>query len=181
MSVILSTGEGSASVHVGMPPLFPQEQNPPGAVHAGRYGQQAGGTHSTGMHSCNIYYYRHYLMIKIFSVLSGTRIRRSVFIGVPTREGWNMVQIPQQKRSRGNSLHCDFILKFDIASGRFWDFVCQLNVYCSKMESYPKIRLNRRSRVLSVLFLLPWMSRPMEFNSQRCSMRDHQTWAKWRE
>ena len=58
-------------------------------------------------------------MIKIFSVLSGTRIRRSVFIGVPTREGWNMVQIPQQKRPRGNSLHSDFILKFDIASGRF--------------------------------------------------------------
>ena len=27
---------------------------PPGAVHAGRYGQQAGGTHPTGMHSCFI-------------------------------------------------------------------------------------------------------------------------------
>ena len=27
-------------------------QVPPGAVHAGRYGQQAGGTHPTGMHSC---------------------------------------------------------------------------------------------------------------------------------
>ena len=25
---------------------------PPGAVHAGRYGQQASGTHPTGMHSC---------------------------------------------------------------------------------------------------------------------------------
>ena len=25
---------------------------PPGAVHAGRYGQQAGGTHPTGMHTC---------------------------------------------------------------------------------------------------------------------------------
>ena len=24
----------------------------PGAVHAGRYGQQAGGTHPTGMHTC---------------------------------------------------------------------------------------------------------------------------------
>ena len=35
----------------------PQEQTPPGAdppcaVHAGRYGQQAGGTHPTGMHTC---------------------------------------------------------------------------------------------------------------------------------
>ena len=29
-----------------------QEQTPPGVVHAGRYGQQAGGTHPTGMHSC---------------------------------------------------------------------------------------------------------------------------------
>ena len=27
---------------------------PPGALHAGRYGQQAGGTHPTGMHSCNL-------------------------------------------------------------------------------------------------------------------------------
>ena len=26
--------------------------HPPVAVHAGRYGQQAGGTHPTGMHSC---------------------------------------------------------------------------------------------------------------------------------
>ena len=35
----------SASVHAGLHP-------PPGAVHAGRYGQQAGGTHPTGMHTC---------------------------------------------------------------------------------------------------------------------------------
>ena len=26
--------------------------HPPGAVHAGRYGQQASGTHPTGLHSC---------------------------------------------------------------------------------------------------------------------------------
>ena len=30
----------------------PSRPLPPGAVHAGRYGQQAGGTHPTGMHSC---------------------------------------------------------------------------------------------------------------------------------
>ena len=30
------------------------EADPPEAVHAGRYGQQADGTHSTGMHSCNL-------------------------------------------------------------------------------------------------------------------------------
>ena len=30
-------------------------QVPPQAVHAGRYGQQADGTHPTGMHSCSIY------------------------------------------------------------------------------------------------------------------------------
>ena len=28
------------------------KQTPPGAVHAARYGQQAGGTHPTGMHTC---------------------------------------------------------------------------------------------------------------------------------
>ena len=30
----------------------PWQVHPPGAVHAGRYGQQAGGTHPTGMNSC---------------------------------------------------------------------------------------------------------------------------------
>ena len=30
----------------------PWQVHPPGAVHAGRYGLQAGGTHPTGMHSC---------------------------------------------------------------------------------------------------------------------------------
>ena len=31
-----------------------QQVHPLGEVHAGRYGQQAGGTHPTGMHSCLI-------------------------------------------------------------------------------------------------------------------------------
>ena len=34
------------------PGADPPEQTPLGAVHAGRYGQQAGGTHPTGMHTC---------------------------------------------------------------------------------------------------------------------------------
>ena len=39
-------------------PLRDQRQAPrPGAVHAGRYGQQAGGTHPTGIHSCYITVY----------------------------------------------------------------------------------------------------------------------------
>ena len=41
---------GSASVHAGIPP--PGADTPPCAVHAGRYGQQAGGMHPTGMQSC---------------------------------------------------------------------------------------------------------------------------------
>ena len=32
--------------------VHPWAGTPPGPVHAGRYGQQAGGTHPTGMHSC---------------------------------------------------------------------------------------------------------------------------------
>ena len=32
----------------------PGADTPPGAVHAGRYGQQAGGTHPTGMHTCSL-------------------------------------------------------------------------------------------------------------------------------
>ena len=37
-----------------LPPVAdtPWDQTPPCAVHAGRYGQQAGGTHPTGMHTC---------------------------------------------------------------------------------------------------------------------------------
>ena len=48
------------STWVGTPPdrytpqgqVHPLAGTHPGAVHAGRYGQQAGGTHPTGMHSC---------------------------------------------------------------------------------------------------------------------------------
>ena len=39
----------------GTPPLGrynPGQVHLPGALHAGRYGQEAGGTHPTGMHSC---------------------------------------------------------------------------------------------------------------------------------
>ena len=31
----------------------PRSREPPGAVHVRRYGQQAGGTHPTGMHTCS--------------------------------------------------------------------------------------------------------------------------------
>ena len=36
----------------GQVPPPPAGTPPLGAVHAGRYGQEAGGTHPTGMHSC---------------------------------------------------------------------------------------------------------------------------------
>ena len=55
-----SQGEGSASVHGGIPPHPwqgrppwqgdpPGKADPPCAMHAGRYGQQAGDMHPTGM------------------------------------------------------------------------------------------------------------------------------------
>ena len=34
-------------------PPGPEAGTTPGAVHAGRYGQQAGDSHPTGMHTCN--------------------------------------------------------------------------------------------------------------------------------
>ena len=46
------------SVHGGgVPASVPPgaDTPPPRAVHAGRYGQQAGGTHPTGMHCCNMF------------------------------------------------------------------------------------------------------------------------------
>ena len=46
-------GFASAPVHAGIHPPD-QRQTPPCTVHAGRYGQQAGGTHPTGMHPCQI-------------------------------------------------------------------------------------------------------------------------------
>ena len=51
VSVILSTGGGSASVHAGIPAPLGADI-PPGTVHAGRCGQRAGGMHPTGMQSC---------------------------------------------------------------------------------------------------------------------------------
>ena len=47
----------------------PLDQTPPQvadtpAVHAGRYGQQAGGTHPTGMHSCVFYLKSYFHRIK---------------------------------------------------------------------------------------------------------------------
>ena len=44
---LAGTPPGRYTPRAGTPPT-----PPPGAVHAGRYGQQAGGTHPTGMHSC---------------------------------------------------------------------------------------------------------------------------------
>ena len=66
--VCLSTGGVSAPLHAGIhtpqtrgrqpPGADPPQSRPPGAdtpcaVHAWRYGQQAGGTHPTGMHTCS--------------------------------------------------------------------------------------------------------------------------------
>ena len=58
-------GGGSAPVHAGMhtPPLGPEADPPrpppppPGAVHGGRYGQQPGDLHPTGMHTCLVYFF----------------------------------------------------------------------------------------------------------------------------
>ena len=51
--VCLSTGGGEYlgryTPRAGTPP---RQVHPPGAVHAGRFGQQAGSTHPTGMYSC---------------------------------------------------------------------------------------------------------------------------------
>ena len=73
VSVILFTGGGVCPLHAGItPPARTRGKHPPGpgyppqtrhtpweqiplsAVHAWRYGQQAGGMHPTGMQSCHI-------------------------------------------------------------------------------------------------------------------------------
>ena len=44
---VQSRGGGSAPLHAGIHPPLTRGRHPPSAVHAGRYGQQAGGTHPT--------------------------------------------------------------------------------------------------------------------------------------
>ena len=55
-------------VHSPRTRYTPQDQvHPPsGAVHAGRYGQQAGGMHPTGMHSCSKKFYLPLLSIYFY-------------------------------------------------------------------------------------------------------------------
>ena len=53
------------------PGVDPAEHAPPGegtphAVHAGRYGQQGGGMHPTGMHSCAICYLFYFSLLLLF-------------------------------------------------------------------------------------------------------------------
>ena len=85
-------GGGSASVHAGIPPprpgtppravpldqappppravpldqAPPSMHTPPGAVHAGRYGQRAGGMHPTGMQPCG-HYEHSAIMSRLYS------------------------------------------------------------------------------------------------------------------
>ena len=46
---------------------FPPDQTPPpGTVHAGRYGQQAGGMHPTGMQSCRLLFSNYFPKMSAF-------------------------------------------------------------------------------------------------------------------
>ena len=80
LSVILFTREVSASVHAGIPPprkQTPREQTTPSRAdtprrrHAGRYGQQAGGMHATGMHTCSFTFLEIDAIHKIRTLESG--------------------------------------------------------------------------------------------------------------
>ena len=101
-SVILFTGGGSTSVYAGIPspssrPPPPNKADPPGketplarqtppgkvdpparqtphAVHAGRYAQQAGGMHPTGMQFLFFLMVTVYLKFQLKINLSGSRI-----------------------------------------------------------------------------------------------------------
>ena len=58
----------------------PEQTHPPGAVHAGRYGQQAGGTHPTGMQSCfkwNIQSMANYPRI-IYTAIGGNNMAKFI-------------------------------------------------------------------------------------------------------
>ena len=58
-----------------------EEAPPPRAVHAGRYGQQAGGMHPTGMHSCAIcylFYFSHLLLFLFWVFKSRNQLKISL-------------------------------------------------------------------------------------------------------
>ena len=97
--VILSTGGRSASVHAGIPPLWeqvPPEQAPPQAgtpsplgaglpraVHAGRYGQRAGGMHPTGMQSCqNVNFTARYKLFNSTQQIKLIEVQNNKFLEV---------------------------------------------------------------------------------------------------
>ena len=65
-------------LRAGTPPpqgrYTPLGRYPPRAVHAGKYGQQAGGTHPTGMHSC----------LKLFSAVACASTYHSLIMVVAT-------------------------------------------------------------------------------------------------
>ena len=96
--VILLTEGVSASVHAGIPPppgadtpppadppgsrppleqAPPWSRPPPGPEHAGRYGQRAGGTHPTGMQSCDTWSFMSCIII-VFISITATEHRRNV-------------------------------------------------------------------------------------------------------
>ena len=65
----------SGQVHPPTRKVHPLGQvPPPRAVHAGKYGQQAGGTHPTGMHSC----------LKLFSAVACASTYHSLIMVVAT-------------------------------------------------------------------------------------------------
>ena len=46
----------------------PEQTPPPGAVHVSRYGQQAGGTHPTGMHTCHTFFKKYFWRTSVLFV-----------------------------------------------------------------------------------------------------------------
>ena len=84
VSVILSTEGGCAPVHAGMHtplPPGPEAGIPLGAVHAGKYGQQVGSTHPTGMHSCYCPQKQNLGQGNIFAPVCHSVHRRGVWFG----------------------------------------------------------------------------------------------------
>ena len=96
-------------------PAIPREQTPPCTVHAGRYGQQAGSMHPTGMQSC---------------LFNRNGFKRNLVISVQFND--ILYEINDINNDIEQLCHKpDGLLVFDKGSGWWGKFPCWHNYFCS--------------------------------------------------
>ena len=83
-------------------PTPPDQAPPPGAEHAGRYGQRAGGTHPTGVQSCSGDFFYREACGKILMKESyrWTALEQTGFSAINYKNKWNYPAVPPDPAHR---------------------------------------------------------------------------------